>query len=210
MKYLLLFLLIIPGLAYSQISEPENEKNFSLGIVPQYAIVSGFRVDLDFKLNDKNHWILVAPQLYINNNSTVLHNYNNMFGAGLELQHKIYLKKNLEKVNFYLAYGPTFNYFSVAEDQLLAENFTESGSNYIKLVEGETTTNIYKLGGNLIMGIRFIIGNNLYMETYIGSGIRLSFDNKTDGLHKHYDDWWGDMGYSGTLMVGGYKFGITF
>ena len=212
MKNILFILLFLPWILLSQpISEKAMEqKSFGLGIVPQYAISNGFRVDLDFKLNDKNHWLVVAPQLYISSRTNLDWDYNSMVGTGVELQHKIYLKKEQAQRNVYFAYGPVFNYFSVKDDGLTAREFVENGGNYIGLVEDEMTTAIYKIGGNLIFGIQFIILENFYLDSYIGTGMRFSFDNQTTGLHNYYNEWWGDMGYSGTLMVGGFRFGVLF
>jgi hypothetical protein len=76
-------------------------------------------------------------------------------------------------------------------------------------------TSIFNLAGfneklNLIFGLYFLIMDNFYLDSDIGNGIRFSFDNQTTGLHDYYNDWWGDMGYSGTLMVGGFRFGVLF
>lgn len=212
MKYLLLAFFLFPGilLAQSTTEEEFQPRTFCFGIVPQYAISNGLRFDLDFKLNDKNHWLVVAPQMYISSESSYNWDYNSMVGAGIELQHRIYLIKKTTKSNAYFAYGPVFNYFSVNDDGLVERQFTESGGNYIGLEEDEITTNIFKIGGNLIFGIQFIISNNFYVDSFIGTGIRFSFDNQTSGLHDYYNNWWGDMGYSGTLMVGGFRFGVMF
>ncbi len=189
-------------------NEPEN-KTFGLGLVPQYAITNGLRVDLDFKLNDKNHWLVAAPQFYFRQNPD-LWDYNSMFGLGIELQHKIYLKREFKMVNPYIAYGPVVNYFSVREDGYEAYEFNENGGNYIGLSDGEMTTKIFKMGGNLIFGIHFLMLDRLFLDFYAGAGMRFSIDDKTSGLHEHYNDWWGDMGYSGTLMTGGVRLGVMF
>ncbi len=212
MKYLLFVLLLLPQLVFSQVTidQPEEQKTFSLGIVPQYAIVNGFRIDLDFRLNERNQWLVVAPQMYINNKANLDWDYNSMIGAGVELQHRIYLKKEMSSRNVYFGYGPVFNYFSVQDDGLTTRQFVEDGGTYIGLEEGEMTTNIYKIGGNLIFGIQCLIADNFYFDSFIGTGMRFSFDDKTTGLHEYYNEWWGDMGYSGTLMVGGFRFGVLF
>lgn len=212
MKNIVVFLLLVPSLLLAQDNEADalKQKFFGLGFVPQYAISNGFRIDLDFKLNEKNHWLIVAPQMYLSSKSNLNWNYNSMTGAGLEVQHKIFLQQEFKDINPYFSYGPVFNYFSVKEDGLEASEFTENGGHYIGLEENEITTGIYKFGGNLIFGLYFLIMDNFYLDSYIGTGIRFSFDNQTTGLHDYYNDWWGDMGYSGTLMVGGFRFGVLF
>ncbi len=212
MKTIIVSLLFVPSLLFAQDNSPDmsKQKTFGLGFVPQYAISNGFRIDLDFRLNNKNHWLTVAPQMYLSSKPNLNWDYNSMTGAGLELQHKIFLQQELKDINPYFSYGPVFNYFSVKEDGLVANEFIENGNQYIGLEENEIINRIYKFGGNLIFGLHFIIMNNFYLDGYIGTGIRFSFDDQTNGLHNYYNDWWGDMGYSGTLIVGGIRFGVLF
>ncbi len=184
-------------------------KSFSLGIVPQYTAINGMRFDLDFSLKNKpNHCIVVAPQLYISTRGNWDWDYKSMAGAGLELQYKIFLNEKPGNEAVYFAYGPVFNYFSVTDEGLTVKEFIDNGGNYIGLVEQEMTTNIFKLGGNFLIGVKFTLGESLYIDPYIGLGIRFSFDDKTTGLHGYYNEWWGDMGYSGTLLVGGIRLGV--
>lgn len=211
MRKLLLLFFLLPFSVFSQNENSEpSETKFSVGVVPQYAIISGLRADFDFKLNSKNHWLVVAPQLYLSNSDNFNNEYNSMFGIGVEIQHKIFMKKELNKKGIYFAYGPTFNYYSVKDDGLTTKAFVEDGGSYIGLEDGEITTNIVKFGGNFIVGAQFVIADFMYIDPYVGMGMRFSYDNQTSGLHDYYNDWWADMGYSGTLMVGGVRIGIIF
>jgi hypothetical protein len=190
--------------------EAPEPATFGIGVVPQYAISNGMRIDLDFRLNDKNQWLVVAPIVFISNESNLDWDYNSMVGAGIEIQHKVFLNRQFKSVNPYFSYGPVFNYFSVKDDGLTAREFAENGGNYIGLAEDEITTRIFKMGGNLIFGLHYFVMDNLYVDAFVGTGIRFSFDDQTTGLHGYYNEWWGDMGYSGTLMVGGFRFGVMF
>ena len=211
MRYILFVILLFPVLTNAQPTEKEIEKRaFKLGVVPQYAIINGARFDLDFRMKKPNHWITVAPQVYIRDQGNLDWDYHSMFGAGIEIQHKIFLTSQAQNRSIYIAYGPVFNFFSVKDNGLTARQFVENGGTYIGLIEDELTTNIYKIGGNLIFGIQYIISERFYIDPYLGTGIRFSFDNRTSGLHGYYNDWWSDMGYSGTLIVGGMRFGVIF
>ncbi|MBN2635770.1 MAG: hypothetical protein JXR61_05825 [Prolixibacteraceae bacterium] len=211
MKYILLFFLLIPVLSFSQTDESEFvSKGFKLGVVPQYAIINGARFDLDFQLKNQKHWITLAPQAYISNRDNLDWDYESMTGGGIEVQHRIFLTDQWEKRSVYMAYGPVFNFYSVKDNGLTVRNFVENGGQYIGVTEGEMTTNIYKLGGNLIFGLQYIKTERFFLDLYVGTGIRFSFDNRTTGLHSYYNEWWGDMGYSGALMVGGARFGVIF
>lgn len=212
MKHFFVLLFCLPLLLAAQnvTDEEQVQATFGIGVVPQYAISNGMRMDLDFRINDKNHWLVIAPQFYLRNDPSFTWDYNSMSGVGVELQHKVFLKRKFRMVNPYFAYGPVFNYFSVKDDGLTARAFAEDGGNYIGLTEDEMTTRIYKFGGNIIFGLHYFMMDNLYLDAYVGTGIRFSYDNQTSGLHGYYNDWWLDMGYSGTLMVGGIRFGVMF
>ncbi len=212
MRHLASILFLLPILVSAQHNSEEisEQISFGLGVVPQYAILNGMRIDLDFRLNNNNHWLVVSPLVFISNKPNLNWNYNSMVGTGIEIQHKLFLTHNLKTVNPYISYGPVFNYFSVKDDGLTAQEFTENGADYIRLTEDEITTKIFKTGGNLIFGLHVFVMDNLYFDTYVGTGIRFAFDNKTTGFHGYHNEWWGDMGYSGTLMVGGFRFGVMF
>ena len=211
MRYLIILFLILPNLSFSQPQSLETAaKTFNVGFVPQYSITDGFRFDLDFRLNDKNQWLVVAPQVYINTGSNWDYDINSLTGFGLEAQHRIYIKNTPFPKGFYLAYGSVFNYFSVKDDGYVYESYLEDGATYHELNEDEMTTRIYKVGGNLIVGVQFLVADFFYIDTYLGTGMRFSFDDKSRGLHDYYNDWWGDIGYSGSLLVGGVRFGLSF
>ena len=211
MKYLYITLLFIPLFVNAQQSENDFEnQTFKLGIVPQYGIVNGTRLDLDFRLKNPKSWIVFAPQIYIHDQGTLQWDYDRMFGIGLEVQHKIFLVTQMDKRSAYIAYGPVFNYYSIKDNALTPVEFVEDEATYIGITDRVETTSLYKLGANLIIGIQYIVSERFYFDPYIGTGIRFSFDNKTSGLHKMYNEWWGDMGYSGTLIVGGIRFGVIF
>lgn len=211
MKNILLLLVFLPASLFSQ--EIEHKKDYhqlSIGIVPQYAISNGIRFDIDLQLSKSNQSLVIAPQIYISTRDGALWNYNSMIGSGLEIQHRIYLKSNNSAEGAYFGYGPVFNFFAVKDDGLTVRRFVNNGGNYLGLIEEEMTTRIYKFGGNFIIGIKGITPGNLYLDPFIGMGIRFSFDDKLSGFHNYYNDWWGDMGYSGILMVGGLRLGIVF
>ena len=153
---------------------------------------------------------MVAPQFYVSKRPNLDWDYKNMSGAGIEIQHKIFLGDQQSRRATYFAYGPVFNYFSVTDNGLVSRSFVDNGGNFIDLVEKDFNTRIFKLGGNIIMGLQYLVGDYMYIDPYVGVGIRFSYDNQSEGLHDGYNEWWGDMGYSGTLMVGGIRIGILF
>ena len=106
--------------------------------------------------------------------------------------------------------APVFTYYSVKSEGFNTYLFQENGNEYIGMQPGLSTTNIFKFGGNFVFGLQTVINDFFYLDAYLGTGIRLSVDNKTSGLHDYYTDGWLDLGYSGTLLVAGIRMGITF
>lgn len=206
--WILLFIALPFCLTGQEYNMPES-RHFSIGAVPQYAIVNGIRMDFDFRLSKKGQWLVAGPQVYLNSGSSNIWNYEKMSGVGIDLQHRLYLKGQSFPHGAYFAYGPVFQHFAVRDKGLTTYDFQENNANYIGLTEASRLTRITKLGGNLIFGYQLVIDGYLYFDFYLGTGIRFSYDDRKSGLHAYYNDWWGDLGYSGTLMVVGVRFGIT-
>ena len=209
-RLLFVSLFLLPFSVWCQEIPEIKKNNFGIGLVPQYGIIHGTRIDLDFRLRSPRQWLIAAPQLYLVTKNSSLWNFNEMSGAGIDVQHRIYLGKNDIPKGAYFAYGPVFQYFSVKDEGLAAYDFREGDVNYIGLNETTLQTKIYKLGGNLIFGYQTLLDEVVYFDFYLGTGMRFSFDNRKSGLHSYYNEWWGDLGYSGTLMVGGFRFGVYF
>ncbi len=214
-RYILTLLLVLPLWSAAQTETAATEqkssppiKKWGIGIVPQYAITSGTRIDIDFRLPGRNQWLVVAPQFYLVTENSGLWSFNEMTGAGLDLQHRLYLGQRPEPRGPWVGYGPVFQYRSVTDDGVAAYHFREEGVDYIGVGQQEMQTGIWKTGANLLIGYQAIASRYFYFDFYLGTGIRFSFDNRTSGLHSLYNEWWGDLGYSGTLMVGGFRFGI--
>jgi hypothetical protein len=182
-------------------------------MVPQYAFVNGFRPDFDFRLGKaKNQWLIVSPQIYLSSERNGLFKYNNMWGTGLEIQHRHYLKAgNNQPEGAYLGYGPVFQHFSIDEERLYSEKVIENGIEYTFIKYGPVTTNINKFGFTLTSGYQALISNVVYFDFYIGAGIRLSFDDSgTSGFSRIYNGWYGGYGYSGTMITAGVRVGMIY
>ena len=214
--------IIIPALIISMIlvcsdltaqDEPSLIRNRAIGMVPQYALINGFRIDLDQRLvKNKPQWLIISPQVYLASDEPELWDYNSMWGLGLELQHRYYLKPDIiQPQGAYMAYGPSFHYFSIEDERLYSEKTIENGIEYTVVRYGNITTDVFKMGLTAHAGYQFLVSDVLYFDFYVGAGIRLSFDNlEPPGLHKIYNDWWGDYGYSGTLMTLGIRIGLLY
>jgi len=208
-KWWIVILIAVPFCLTGQEYNMPEAKGFSIGVVPQYAITNGIRMDFDFRLSKKGQWLVAGPQLYLSSGNSNIWNYDRMSGVGIDLQHRFYINSQSFPQGVYFAYGPVFQHFSVRDKGLVSYYFQENGANYIGLQEASLLTRITKFGGNLIFGYQFVFDGYLYVDVYFGTGMRFSYDDRKSGLHGYYNDWWGDLGYSGTLLVAGVRFGIT-
>ena len=189
--------------------EPVELKN-AVSIVPQYAAISGIRIDYERKIkNDK--WLLFAPQLYLNKDGN--NDYDEMTGLGMNVYYKLFLshskKKNAtgtSRTNIYFSAGPTFQHFNLTSIEEIPVEFIQDGATYIKFSSSEITTGINKFGANANFGLQFAF-ERFILDIYAGIGIRYAVDKDGNLMDFHNNDWL-DYGYSGILLDGGIRFGF--
>lgn len=192
-------------------NDENNDGGFALGFVPQYTFVNGLRVDMDFRTGkNSDGWIILAPQIYYNEDENYNQSYEEMSGYGMDLYYRHYLNGNASAEGLYFNFGVTFQYFRVKEYDLVMEEFEENGATYFKYVNKLVDNDLYKVGPNLLLGYQVLIKDKLFLDFYAGPAFRKSFDNKDDMVVESYNDWWGDLAYSGILLNGGLRLGIIF
>lgn len=187
----------------------EIPKN-AVSIVPQYAAISGIRIDYERRMKGDN-WLLFAPQLFVN--QTGNNDYDQMTGFGMNLYYKLFLSRSKKKnatgfsrTNIYFSAGPAYQYFSLTNLEEVPETFTENGITYIGYTSGEVTTRINKFGANADFGLQFAF-ERFILDLYGGVGIRYAVD-QNGHLMDRYDNGWLNFGYSGILLDGGVRFGF--
>ncbi|GEM_PF-314424 len=180
-------------------------------VVPQYAVISGIRIDYERKISSRNQWLVFSPQYYSNSNG--YSGYHDMTGTGLNVFYKQYLwqadRKNghdHSRSKLYFSAGPTFQYFSLLSIEEVPEEFTENGITYIQFHSEEVPTRIYKLGLNVDFGYQVTL-NRFILDFYLGIGMRHALDENGEKMDDLNDDWL-DYGYSGALMDGGVRLGF--
>ncbi len=202
MKFFLFSLVFLAAAqieVYAQSNMPSEgivDYKSAISLVPQYAIISGIRVDYERKLKHEDKWILFAPQIYLRADTDGggnYYDYDDMTGWGLNVYYKQFLahsrKKNangLSKTNVYFSAGPTFQHTNINRRN--------------------QTTVINKYGGNVNFGFQLAFGSFL-LDLYAGIGIRYALDS--DGkLMDDFNDRWIDYGYSGIILDGGVRLGF--
>lgn len=180
---------------------------FSIGIVPQYAAISGMRLDFDIKLNDRQY-LTLAPQMYYNENYQLFYpDETDMKGVGLNLNYRYIFSKGMRPDGAYLGFGLIYKYYDLTYWGDEWVEYTELGSIYSTLEEMEINKKINQFGYDLLIGYEGTMDRFFY-DLYIGWGFRLSdFDESESD-----DDFWSetifDPGYSGFLPLIGFRAGI--
>ena len=204
-------LVIISSVSFAQDSETFTPR-MGLGFVPQYTISGGLRFDVDYSLSKtSNQWLIVSPQVFMVTGGRYGHEFEDLWGLGMDVKHKIYLKPaTMKPQGFYIQYGAMFQYFSINESRQYTESYIENGIEYYGVSEGLINTKLYKYGGNFHLGYQWLVGDKVYFDIYSGAGIRISHNSRNEGFDTWYNDYWVDYGYSGTLLDAGFRVGFYF
>jgi hypothetical protein len=210
----LALLCAIQSISHSQSETPVDEfEGFksAISIVPQYAAISGIRIDYERKIKNGKQWIQLGPQIYLDNNG--YNNFSKLTGYGMNAYYKMYLfhskRKNtngLARTTLYFSTGPTFQHYNLVSTEEVPYESVELGITYIRFASTEVTTKINKFGGSAIFGMQFTFDRFL-LDLYGGIGIRYSVDEDGNMVEFFNDDWI-DLGYSGILLEGGIRLGF--
>jgi len=202
-----IILLLIAGIAqgatpekpdYGQESQPKHMVSF----LPIYMTVNAIRIDYDFSLS-KQHWIQVAPLLFLRNNTMQPYpddyDFLRLAGGGIHLYHKFYPKgKYFDRANVYISYGPIY--------QNLHFTYNENSGNDVI----ERYTHLHRIGGDVIIGVTAPIFDMLMLDFYAGMGVRHSLIESNATRPQRFNDYTGDYGYSGNTILLGLRLSVPF
>ncbi len=209
--FLFVFLIALAGNSAAQDLVPFRSR-LGVGFLPQYSISGGFRCDIDRSISrQSNQWLILSPQVFMVTGSRFGHDFKEMWGLGLDVKHKIYMKPNsMKPEGYYVQYGLMFQHFSITENREYVDTFVEDGATYYGVFQGDVTTGLNKFGGNFHLGYQWLLGDRVYFDIYTGAGIRISHNSRNKGFDTWYNNSWVDYGYSGTLLDGGFRLGFYF
>lgn len=218
-KYLLMAFIV---LILSQVSMAQEHKseNVVAYIVPQYLFTNGIRLDIDLRKPESNKWWVISPYYYSDgSNSSFLNQdgldynprkYENMYGIGIGIARKIFLKSNSTAKGFYAMAGLTYKYFNIQGDNLTyVETTGDDGLTYFEMQDLKYTININSYSGYAVLGHQFNPFSKFYIDLFMGFGLRYSSHNSPEKAAIKYNRGNIDYGYSGTHFVGGARLGIT-
>jgi hypothetical protein len=190
--------------------EPNTELTQKVMFVPQFLITNGVRIDYERKVEPKR-WIVISPYIYYKASE-----YNasgtpktTLAGAGLELGHKIVLGKSKNhNLQYYYGYSALYQRFRINRNGDLWKTYIEDGNPIMKLSNEDYKLDINKMGLNLFIGAQVDRADNLYLDIFMGFGLRYSIRNEPYGLNLTNDELNFDYYYTGTIFLIGFKLGL--
>jgi hypothetical protein len=224
MKRIFTFLLLLSIGTFASINAKQPEKkehNLIIFGVPQYIITNGLRVDLDIHKKDSPHWLIISPYYYFDRSSVDLLNlsgsedyydpysYDQMIGVGLGFGRKTFLSKEPVSKGVYLYYGADYKYFDIdGNNYTWVEYIGTDDLPYQQMDNLDYTMKINSIAASACIGYQNQILSSLYLDLYLGFGVKYAFHNSPQHVTTKYNRGSNDYGYTGTHLVGGIRLGI--
>ncbi len=208
MKPFLSILLLTICCSLSAQQEDDFSSVASFSFSPQYMIKNGLKVSWEKKINDRQQWIRLAPQLYYDESQNL--DYEKLMGWGIDIDHKIFLESDASGLGSYFSYGATYQSYRLdyqTQDWIIME---KEGLTYHEYKQIMRTNKLRKTGPNVLFGYRWMPYHRLFIDFYLGAGLRISFHSEGTEDQRKFNDAMTDFGYSGTLFKGGIQFGVLF
>lgn len=223
--FILSFMIALPTLAQQEAAvELPNQPQNAISFVPQYAFLKGIRVDYEKRLKNSDHWVVMAPQIYLDAANTNNYyydngnydNYESMVGLGLNLYYKSIIfksdrvnwKSGLPRHSIYFSAGPNYQHFSLTNTEEVAVPYIDNGTTYYQFDVQEVKKSINKFGGVADVGWQLAFDRFL-LDLYLGVAIKYAVDGNGSMIKTNYSQWT-DMSYTGILLDGGIRVGMFF
>jgi hypothetical protein len=219
-KFFLIFLVLFSTfiLSAQDLVIQEQTPTVALGFQPQSFGYNAAEIDLDFRLSPRN-WLTIAPKLQFGNSTANNYMYDAYdaikSGFGLALTYR-YFPLTPKSIKTGDGSGP----FVSLCGEFLSTKYQYYGNRYVSYTdnvgnEGFTieedysyTENPIQLGVSVNVGYNWRIFDILYLEGFLGVGVRSSgyvYDSQKNFNLGEYS--W-DTGYSGYFVSSGFRIGV--
>lgn len=213
MKKLFTILSILTIVASQVFTQDISQKKFGVSMLPQYIFIGGARIDVDFRIKETNHYLILSPQVYSSRNDELRSfNFDVMEGLGIMASHRYFVSGGqMYPEGVYFQYGATYNYTHI---QSVGTGWVDTDLNGTDAITtGEVTFHdkIHKFGGNLILGLQIEFYDNLFMDFYTGFGYRSSLISQNQSNNQNLNNGaFLSPSYTGLLLLGGARIGLCF
>jgi hypothetical protein len=222
MKKILLALLLVVGtlpVLSQELVVKEQTPTLALGFQPQSFSYKAAEIDLDMRLSPRN-WLTIAPKLQFGNPTTNTYFYEATdaikSGFGLGLTYRYFpLTSKTKKLNDgsgpFVSLGGDFlstDYYYLGNRKVPYTDPLGGIGGYTIEDDYPYNQNVTRIGLSCNIGYNWRIFDIMYLEGYLGVGVRSSgyvYDSEK-GFNLGEYEW--DTGYSGYLVSGGFRFGV--
>jgi len=215
-------LFIITFIAYLLLSgeniiAQEQPPKLKILSVPQYIFKHGIRMDVELPSKNYSSWWVFSPQYFIdvsnfgnsnNFGSDEFKRYEQLHGFGFSVHRKNYFNREHVDKGLYLSGGIGFQHFNILANNEIWVQINEDGLNYMQLIKKNHHVKINKVLTEAVIGFQKEITSRLYIDIYVGVGLRYSLYDQPSGMDFKLNRNTIDYGYTGTAFVGGFKVGV--
>ncbi len=218
---IVVFVIIISNFYLIGTAQKDSLKTSKIQIsfAPHYLLFKGIRLDIEPVLKKRNQHIVFAPQIYFRhniengsgkNNNIYENDYDTLMGLGIDIYHKYYPFTGInEKRSIYLAYGFSYNYFQLRFRRYDWNIVNEEGLIYYNYEIKSIKEDINRFGAMVLFGVQNNFFKILYIDGYIGFGIRYSvIKSNSDAETTDFNETIFDYGFTGVYIPIGFKIGI--
>jgi hypothetical protein len=218
-------LLALSGVARGQEAPPT--RTLLVKAVPQYVVVSGYWLEAEqlWKQHPEQSFAVIA-QLYAgptgqpNSETFASSSFSSdrnrqVRGAGLQVQHRLYLAPAFATdypSGWYVSYGPHFQRFALSHEGLgWKEVEGPNGALVYELRNGHHTETINRYGGSVQLGYQAPLPPGpVFLDLYVGFGWRES-QSRGDSwkINSRYRSGSSNYGHEGFYFPAGIKIGVA-
>jgi hypothetical protein len=220
-KYIISIILLTGLALQSNAQQEDKQHNLMIFGLPQYLLTNALRVDFDIHKKNTNNWLVISPYYYSDKSSVDilnlsgsdgyydLYSYDKMTGGGIGLSKKMFLSKKSYTNGYYLMYGACYRYFNIDGNSFTWVEYTGTdGLKYQKMDDIKYQLSIHSLNANAVIGYQVEIMPSLYVDFFMGFGLKYSLHNSPQHVTVKYNRGYLDYGYTGTQFIGGFRIGI--
>ena len=217
------FVLVTCSFAKAQ-SDSSQLKDPSLlfSIVPQYAIVNGFKFDVEKRIDKGPGWVVFSPEIYAGNinrrgEATTplaatlpdsVDGPDRMTGYGAEVVYKYFLKSKSRYARPYIAFSLSFRRLTIGYYEMGWQEVEMDGLKVWENLPISSTGKITRIGPSFLIGTRDTEGIVL-LDIYAGVGLRQVWIDDSLERFRDYNRHATDYAFFGVTPMAGLKMSVV-
>ncbi|MDF7810876.1 hypothetical protein [Hymenobacter sp. YC55] len=219
----LLSLLVLPMFVRAQGQDVSPNRTLLVKLIPQYVVVSGYWLEVEKSWNQHpRQSFTLTPQVYAGrlgqpNAPTapaITDPKETVRGAGVQLQHRLYLSATQANypAGLYVSYGPNYQHFAVSGREIgWIEVHGPTGLPQYEYSNGPLSEKINRYGATAQVGYQAPLHpGRFFLDVYAGAGWRTSTSRReSEKVESRYRTGTSDYGHEGFYFPAGFKVGVA-